>query len=332
MGDAIYQSDPEAASDEGFVRGSLAHAVVGNQGRLLDVRRTPLSVSDVIPERAEFEVRIEGFEDRGARWRLPVWEIARVQFAADSARAAPEVVVRLEQAVERFDRELVIAADPGARGRTQGRIDRERAAARELLEDVRGSVDLADCIRRREGDHRLYARLKRFLTERDLADLDRGFADTMVTNPGSGEVVKGHAIVLAELGLCPYQGKVVRDPTLFDADRSRARRAEHLIARIAFARELWDLVADRPPTIYRAAAVDGPLPARVPTSFVSGTFSEEVAGAHFAGGPMTRTAVMWRQVVDPDRLVMTFLETAAMNDRYREAEAVLIGDPANLAF
>ena len=24
---------------------------------------------------------------------------------------------------------------------------------------------------------------------------------------------------------------------------------------------------------------------------------------------------------------MTFLETAAMNDRYREAEAVLIGDP-----
>ena len=29
---------------------------------------------------------------------------------------------------------------------------------------------------------------------------------------------------------------------------------------------------------------------------------------------------------------MTFLETPAMNDRYHEAEAVLIGDPANAAF
>jgi hypothetical protein len=29
---------------------------------------------------------------------------------------------------------------------------------------------------------------------------------------------------------------------------------------------------------------------------------------------------------------MTFLETRAMNDRFREAEAVLIGDPDNRAF
>lgn len=91
-------------------------------------------------------------------------------------------------------------------------------------------------------------------------------------------------------------------------------------------------LAEEPPTIYRAAAVDGPLPPRVPASFVSGTFSEEVAAAHFAGGATTQTAVMWRQVVDPGRLVMTFLETAAMNDRFHEAEAVLIEDPANLAF
>ena len=29
---------------------------------------------------------------------------------------------------------------------------------------------------------------------------------------------------------------------------------------------------------------------------------------------------------------MTFLETAAMNARYREAEAILVADPANRAF
>jgi hypothetical protein len=29
---------------------------------------------------------------------------------------------------------------------------------------------------------------------------------------------------------------------------------------------------------------------------------------------------------------MTFLETRSMNERYHEAEAVLIGEPGNLAF
>lgn len=80
MGETIYQSDPGAASDAGFVSGELAHTVVGNRARLLDARRTPLSVTDVLPDPGEFEVRIEAFEDRGARWRLPVWEISRVQF------------------------------------------------------------------------------------------------------------------------------------------------------------------------------------------------------------------------------------------------------------
>jgi len=65
---------------------------------------------------------------------------------------------------------------------------------------------------------------------------------------------------------------------------------------------------------------------------VSCTFSPAVAEAHFAGGPSTTCAVMWRQTVNPDRLFMTFLETAAMNRQFKEAEAVLIGDPANRAF
>lgn len=332
MGDAIYQSDPGSASDAGFLPGKLGYAVVGNHGRLLDARRTPVSVSDVIPDRAEFEVRIEAFEDRGARWRLPVWEITRFQFAAGSPQAAPDLVARLEQAVGRFDRELVIPADASALAQTGRRVDRERAAARERLAELRGSVDVADCIRRREGDRRLFTVLEAFLSERDLVEVDRRFAGTMVTNAGSGEVVKGHAIVLAELGLCPFHGTVVRDPALFDADWARSRRADHLIARMAFARAVWDTLADQPPTLYRAAAVDGRLPARAPTSFVSATFSEQVAAAHFAGGPRTQTAVIWRQVMDPDRLLMTFLETAAMNNQFREAEAVLIGDVSNLAF
>jgi hypothetical protein len=61
-------------------------------------------------------------------------------------------------------------------------------------------------------------------------------------------------------------------------------------------------------------------------------FSSAVAEAHFAGGPSITCAVMWRQTVSPDRLFMTFLETAAMNRQFKEAEAILIGDPENGAF
>jgi hypothetical protein len=78
-------------------------------------------------------------------------------------------------------------------------------------------------------------------------------------------------------------------------------------------------------------------PERVPdTDFVPGEltllvagFSRAVAEAHFDGGA---TAAMWRQVVGLDRLLMTFLETPALNAAFQEAEAVLLGDPGNRAF
>jgi hypothetical protein len=162
--------------------------------------------------------------------------------------------------------------------------------------------------------------------------MDGHFARVFVSNPASGEVVKGHAIVLAELGLCPYGGKVVRDPDLFAGPWSKARRAEHLLARMAFTQELWFRVGAADLPLYRAAATDGPLPERRPASFVSATFSREVAEAHFTGGPATRVAVLWRQSVPLDRLLMTFLETEAMNLAFKEAEAVVIGDPGNRAF
>lgn len=332
VGEQIYAGDPGAASDAEFVPGELAHAVIGNHARLLDARRTPLSVTDVITERGEFEVRIEAFEDRGALWRLPLWNIDRLQFDADAAQAPSEVIIRLRRAVERFDHELIVEVDAHALSQTRRRVADARHGARDFLRHLVGLIELDECIRRREGDERLYIALNRFLIDRDLVDLDRDFTRTMVSNPRSGELVKGHAIVLAELGLCPFRGRVIRDPALFAGDRSRARRAEHLIARMAFAQELWDMVIAEPLTLYRATAVDGPLRAGDLASFISCTFSAEVASAHFAGGPTTRTAAMWRQALEPTRLLMTFLETVAMNDRFKEAEAVLIADPDNLAF
>lgn len=332
MPDPVYQSDPAAEPDSNFVAGELGLAQAGNRGRLLDARRTPLSLTAVDLERCEIEVRIDAFEDQGARWRLPAWEITRLQLARDSQRAPPAAAAELHRAAERFNRPLVLEADATTASDTWRRVTEQRARISSLLGSDGVRIDLPACVERREGDPRLYAGLERYLAAQDLLDLDRQFCATMVSNPGSGELIKGHAIVLAELGLCRYDGTPVRDPNLFGRPWSRHRRAEHLVARMAFAQELWRSAVSQPLTLCRAAATDGALSRPRPASFVSCTFSGDVADAHFAGGETTRSAVKWRQVVDPTRLLMTFLETASFNDRFKEAEAVLLGDPSNPAF
>jgi hypothetical protein len=329
----IYASDPDARPDADFVRGELRHLVIGNRGRLLDARRTPITISAVMPDTGGFEVEIGAFEDAGAHWALPLEQVSQFQFARGGSVATPDRLAELERATARFDRELLIEPDARAREQTRHRIAAVRERIRgQLAGREFPQIDLADHISRREGDPRLYALLDEVMAARGLEEIEHGFSATFVSNPASGELVKGHAIVLAELGLCPFRGKIVRDPELFAGQWSKPRRAEHLMVRLAFAAELfssWDIDTV---TVYRGAAVDGPLPARSPASFVSGTLSQQVATSHFDGGPTTRTAVLWRQAVPITRLLMTFLETREMNERFHEAEVVLIADPDNRAF
>ena len=329
MAAAIYASDPNQAPDSDFVPGELRHLVTGSPGRLRDARRTPITVTAVRPDVGAFEVEVGAFEDAGARWELSLEEISRFQFVRGGPVAPPETLAELDNALRRFDRALVIDPDPAARQETLRRIDRVRADVRIELP---APLDLAALVRARAGDPELFTLLDEFIADRDVADLERRFTSAFVSNPRSGEFVKGHAIVLAELGLCPYRGKIVRDPGVFEGAGRKERRAEHLIARLAFTSGLWSAIGEETVTLYRGAAVEGQLPEPSLSSFVSATFSHDVAAAHFEGGPATRTAVLWRQRVPVARLLMTFLETRAMNGRFREAEALLVGDPANRAF
>jgi hypothetical protein len=333
MSAPVYASDPDAAPDSEFEPGALRHLVPGNRGRLLDARRTPVTIISVAPVRGAFELEIGAFEDAGARWELPLEDVGRFQFARDARPADELAVAELERAVERFDRSLSIDCDPAARLQTLGRIAAEATRLRAWLtgQDA-GGVDVARCVERRSGEARLFDLLEEAMDGCGVGELERHFSRTLVSNPRSGELVKGHAIVLAELGLCPYRGGIVRDARLFDEPFSKARRAAHVVARLAFTRALWSVLGQEDVVLYRGAATDGPLPERSHSSFVSATFSGEVARAHFEGGPSTHTAVLWRQRVSVARLFMTFLETRAMNERFNEAEAVLIADPANRAF
>jgi hypothetical protein len=230
---------------------------------------------------------------------------------------------------------LHVEVDRGAREATLEAIAAEQqgAVARLTAGAVPHMVELEDHISDRRGDPRLMAVLEDFLAERGVRELDREFAMSFVSNPQAGELVKGHEIVLAELGLCPYHGKVVRDPDLFSTPWPREARRVHVIARLAFTRALWAVWNLDNVMLYRAAAAEGPLDeGRARGSFISATFSSQVAKAHFEGGPSTVAAALWRQRLTVERVFMTFLETAALNERFLEAEAVLIADPANSLF
>jgi hypothetical protein len=334
VSDPVYAADPRPRPDSDFVAGALRQLVAGNRGRLLDARRTPVTVVAVAAERGAFAVRIEAFEDAGAEWDLWLGEVERFQFERDAQIAGDGELAALERSRERFDRLLVIEPEPGARAAALERVRERREVVRAWLERRGGppARDFAQLAATRNGDPALFELAEELLGEHGVLELERGFSANFVTNPRSGELVKGHAIVLAELGLCPYHGQVARDPELFAGARTRARRAEHLLWRLAFTRELIGALGGGDAMLFRAAASGGVLSVPRPGSFVSATFSRAVADSHFDGGQSTRAAVLWRQAVPLERVLMTFAETRAMNDRYREAEAVLIGDPANAAF
>jgi hypothetical protein len=301
----IYEHDAAAAPDEDFAPGRLVDIVPGNHGRLLDPRRTPVTIVGVRIETGQFSVRVDAFEDAGAVWLVPFEDVTRFQFARGGARRDE---AELRAAVARFDRELVIGAPArraSAPADTLARLLAEREAAREFVVAL---PPLDSYVAERMGEPVLWRALEAFLDSRGVLELERAFAAQHVSNPWSGELIKGHAIVLAELGLCPFRGKVVRDPALFEDGFSRERRADHILARLAFVAELFS----EPVTVFRGS--------RAPetASFVSASFSREVAAANVEG--RAGAVVEWR----PERLFMTFMETAEMNRRYREAEALFL--------
>jgi hypothetical protein len=299
---------------------------------LLDARRTPVTLVDVAVERGAFVVRVEAFEDAGATWELFLGELKRFQFERDAAHASESEAGQLRQSLARFDRELLIQCAAGDRDASLKELQRRREQVRHQFGsrvDL-GAVDAEQSISRRQGDPRLYELTEELLGEHGLGAIERDLLAPLISNPRAGEMVKGHAIVLAELGLFPYHGRIIRDPDLFAGGRSKEVRSDHLLWRMAFTQELWSSVGPVP--IFRAAASDDALRTADNPPFLSATFSRAVANSHFEGGPSTSAAVLMRQTLPLERLLMSFLETRAMNDRFREAEALLIGSESPPAF
>lgn len=330
----VHEFDPNMRDDSEFVDGVLQHVVVGNRGRLLDPRRTPVSIAGVDLTRGTFSVRIEAFEDEGAVWVLPLEHVDRFQFEKDADTADAATVNKYRERVEQLDRPLIVDADPSARTQTEARIEKLGDQATEWIRTssafIAGGAQLD--FESRTGPDELAQDLQRFFEERSLLEIEDAFAQRWVSNPSSGELVKGHRIVCAELGLAPFEGKIVRDPHLFDDPWSKEARADHILWRLAFVRAVLRELGFDTVTLYRGMSSDRPPDPPRNYTFVSASFSFEVARSLFGRPDTNPIGVLYRQAVPVERLFMTYLETAAMNQQYLEAEAVLLWDAANPLF
>ncbi len=326
----VHMSDPNKAPDSAFDPASLDQLTPGNSGRLLDLRRTPVTVVSVDVAAAMVSLRVTAFEDAGTLWEYPFETfLSRFQMAPDEARADAALVDEYAAAMARLDQSMIVQADVEVGQATGTRIADAVAEAADWMA-VHGSFDIGTLSTDRvEGYAALYADLRAWMTTRDLADMETAFAAQYVSNPWSGELVKGHRVVLAELGLCPYSGSVIRRPNLFEGAWSKARRADHIVARLAFVRALFRAASMPRLALYRGVATEGRMAPPRNNSFVSTSLSREVADAFFSGGA---TSALFRQSVPIERVFMTYLETEAMNLQYKEAEVIVLYEPGNLAF
>ena len=276
-------------------------------------------------------MEIGAFEDAGTRWLVPLESVASYQFAADGNTAAVADLEELRAAAARCDVQITVAAGSLAREHAHARLARECSRADSWLRvhRVPASFDPRPFIESRSGWPDPQDWLSGYLADRGLADIDEQITSAYVSNPWAGDLVLGHLIVMAELGLGALTVRTPRDPTIFAGAWGRQRRADHILARMSFTRALWSR-AGPGVMLYRGTAFhDRPVtpdsPSRRQAPLISATFSRLVAESHFRS-PNAAAAALYRQPLAPELLFMTFLETAGLNCQFREAEAVLLAE------
>ena len=125
----VHAFDPAMAPDSEFEPGQLHHLAPGNEGRMLDRRRTPVRVLEIRPATGQWLCEVTAFEDQGSHWTLPLESVTGYQFATGTPRAGPSAVRQMRLAVRKFDRP---APQPANR--------RRLASTRRAIEKLRREV------------------------------------------------------------------------------------------------------------------------------------------------------------------------------------------------
>lgn len=323
----IHQFDENMAPDVEFLPGEPALLHEGNSCRLLDPRRTPGIIEAYFPQSAMFRWRITDFEHKGKCWDVPAEDVARYQFAKGSKRLEPVAVTEIETAIAKYQAPLMIAPLEDASNRTEAAVASAEESARDWLGGESaffGGGEKLD-MGARTGPRSLAEDMLKFMASRRMEETERKTAENIVLNPSSGEWIKGMEIVLAEMGLGGYKGKVPRTEDIFEGPGAKHKRCAYLIERLSFVRAFFRLLGIEEVVVYRGMSAERPRIMRA-SPLVSYTFNLDVARSFcdFDREGKSRNSLLLKKTVPVDRVFMTYLETEAMNGQYKEAEALVI--------
>ena len=293
---------------------------------LRDPRQTPVTVVGTDPETASVTLRVGDFEDRGALWTFALWEVEKFQSPPEGPVLSASEVASLGRNIPALNRQITIGCDPESLARTTAEIaQRVEESARELeAENLSLPQGSADILQREVLHDGLSRALVVLLDRRGLGELEACFSRDFASNPHASEMIKAHRLVLADLGLCPFEGAPLRDPAWLAPPWDSARRRDHIVTRLAFLRLVFSRAGLERLPLYRTVYAAGGITPPVNRGFVSATFRQSVALDLLEAGKAAGQAALYWQEVSAERVFMTFLETPELSARYAESEAVLI--------
>lgn len=324
---SIHQNNPNKRPDSDFIPGDVSFLCAGNKCRLLDGRRTPGCIETVDFESGMFKWRILDFEDKGNYWEIPFEGIDSYQFEKTSNQLSTDECKRVKLIIEKYKQPLTIVVDENKRQTTEQELKKLEADVVQWLNENSDFVasderlDFSSNI----GPKDLIDAFLRYMKDMGLGEMETRTANQIVLNPGSGEWIKGMAIVLAELGLVSFHGKITRTKDVFLGQGTRENREKYLLHRLAFLRALFHHLNLTEVPLYRGMCSEGDW-RKSQKTFVSFTFSNTVAKSFtdLDGESSIKSAYFLKATVPVTKLFMTYLETRQMNERYKEAEALLL--------
>ncbi len=128
-----YDNHPLPTSDGDYEPATIASLVPGASARMLDPRRTPVRISELAPEIASFNVKVLAFEDAGAVWELPLWDIAKFQVKRGSKKISLSEQAVLVAKVEQFKKRNFVNCDAHSITQTKNKLKSMTADAEEWL-------------------------------------------------------------------------------------------------------------------------------------------------------------------------------------------------------
>lgn len=325
----MHEQHDVLEQDSNFDTGTLAHLVIGNEGRVLDGRRTPGFIEDYDKDSAMFIWRITAFEDAGKCWEIPAEQINCYQFRKGCPLLSQAEVSSIFERCEQFKQAYVVPRSGEALALTEAAIAKYEHIAREWI--ARNSVFYnSDCqfdFCAKEGNKLLFDDLEHYMLELGLYDLEKTTAEQYLLNPYSGEWIKAMKIVMAEMGLIAYNSTCTRKKETFLGVGTKENRNNYIIARIAFVRSIFKMRGITEIPLFRGMSSEKDF-YETPETLVSATFSADTAIEFTDVKQLTkaRSAYFVKFTCPVDKLFMSFFETRQFNERYKEQEAVIFYD------